>query len=647
MTALMESPALLLVVVLALCCGCLVVLSWGRKLPRQGDWLVGLGLLGLLIGSVISGIRFSEHGFVPETWGRGWIWPHDEVGAITVGVLNDALGVAVAMLCALVAALGLIGSGGPGHAPRAGRSYAALGLGAGGVALAWYALTPWLALTGTAITLFGGFLALGRQWDTPGEAQIAMRFGYERSWGLLLSLFGLYVLAGEHAPLSLLRSAGAWSTPTTPSVFLGAGLLFFGAFVQLQPFPILGWVMKPSETPSPARIMVSQVFSAWAVLALLVRLEPQFREEGLFPDLGWLGLASSALAALAGLLNTQWRLSLGAWLSSGFSLAVAALAFSGPSAAFSIAIGAGLGAAALAAFGAALESGGTVSHAGKQRAIWAKVGCGIAAAAGTGFAGFISAGGLVRAGSLVWSQPALVGAGAVVLFVLVFLGWNVARQAISAFKDSTQASWVAVLAPYGLIVLSLGVIWSGTLSGGLIPGDPDRVFHSLFSLFFGPAGEAWGDEAAIAPASGLYWMIQLLAAGAALMTAGRNPDFWPGVARKLPRFSAFVESGYGVDALFERVLLGLTWTGNVSVRYFDRSRWGSWLSGLLGRGAHRGATFVAIADLKLSRGLGEAVRGWVEAPAKALQLIQNGDVQWYLIFAVGSGVAILAYFMKT
>lgn len=646
MTALMNSPALLLVVVLALICGCLVVLSWGRRLPRQGDWLVGFGLLALLVGCMISAIRFSEHGFAPETWGRGWIWPHDEVGAITVGVLSDALGVAVAILAALVAALGLFGSGGPGHAPRAGRSYAALGLGAGGVALAWFALTPWLALTGTAITLLAGFLALGRQWDSPGEAQIATRFGYERSWGLLLSLFGLYVLAGEHAPLRLLRTVGAWSTPATTSVYLGAGLLFFGAFVQLQPFPFLGWIMKPSETPSPARITVSQVFSAWAVFALLVRLEPQFREEGLFPDLGWLGLVSSALAALAGLMSSQWRLSLGAWLSAGFSLAVAALAFGGPSVAFSIAIGSGLSAGALAAFGEAIESGGIISPAGKQRASWAKVGCALAAASGSGFAGFLSAGGLVRTGSLVWSQPGLVGVSAVVLFVFVFLGWKVAWQAI-ALRVSTQASWIAILAPYGLVVLSLGVIWSGTLSGGVIPGDPDRVFHSLLSLFFGPGGETWGDETASAPASGLYWTVQLLAAGAALITVGRKPDFWPGVSRRLPRFSVFVASGYGVDALFQRALLGLTWTGNFGVRFFDRSRWGRWLFGLLSQGAHRGAAFVATADLKLSRGLGEAVRSWVEAPAKALQLIQNGDVQWYLFFAVGSGVAILAYFMKS
>jgi hypothetical protein len=646
MTGLMDSPALLLVVGLALMGGCLVTLAWGRRFPRQGDWLVGLGLLALLVGALISGARLSERAFAAEAWARGWIWPHDAPGAITVGVLRDALGVAFSVLMGLVAASGLLGSGGIARDPRAGRYYAALGLGAGGVALAWFALTPWLALTGCAVAVFGGFLALGSRWDAPAEAANAIRFGYERSWGLLLSLLGLCILAGERAPLTLQQGAGAWSTPANPSVILGAGLLFFGALAQLQPFPLLGWVMRESETRCTARILVAQAFPAWAVFALLVRLEPRFREAGLFPDLGWLGLASSALAALAGLLSSSWRLSLGAWLSAGFSLAVAMLAFNGPSTAFCVALGIGLGASALAGFGTALEVGGPASSAGNQRASWAKVGCALAAAVGSGFSGFIAAGGLVRFLSLVWPQPALVGLSAVVFFVFAFLGWKVAWQAM-ALTDSTQAGWAEVMAPYALILFSLGVIWTGTLSGGLIPGDADRVFRSLLELFFGTSGEAWGDDASIGPASGLYWAVQVLAAVTGLLTVGRRPEFWPGVSRKLPRFSAFVAAGYGFDALFQKLLLGLWWTGGASVRFFDRNLWGSWFPTLLGKGMRRGAAAVALADLRLSRGLGEVIRSWVEAPAKGLQLIQNGDVQWYLFFAVGSGIAILAYFMKT
>lgn len=649
MTGLAASPALLMAAVLALLGGSLIVLVWGRRIPREGDWLVSLGLLSVLVVSGIGWSLVADQGFAPQEWSRGWIWPRDEAGAITVGVLRDTLGLSLSILSALVAASFLFGAGAPARESRPGRFYSSLGLSAGGVALAWFAVTPWLSLTGNAIVVLGGFLALGSRWEGPGEAKLATRFGWERSWGLLMLLLGLCVLAGGRPPLSMLHGsgAGAWASQAAGVSFsdqLGAAMLFLGAFAQLQPFPFLGWVMTESDTYCSSRVVLTQVFPAWAVFALLLRLEPQLRDVGIFPNLGWVALVSSVLAAAAGVFSNQWRLSLGAWVSAGFSLVVAALAFAGPAPALCLAIGVGLGASALAGFAGALEEGGPASSAARQRALWAKVGCALAAAAGTGVVGFVSSGGSVHAVSLAWGQPVLIGAVSVVFFLYVFLGWKVAWQAM-ATKNNTQAPWAIVLAPYLLILLALGVTWTGTLSGGAIPGNPDRIFSSLLTLFFGQAGEAWGEDAAIGPASGLYWMLVAVAASVAYWTAGRRPDFWPSVTGKAPRLSAFVTSGYGVDSLVSRVRDGLAWAGAVSVRFFDRNVWESWIPGLLGRGARRGAAAVAAADLQLSRGIGGMLKSWVEAPSKALQLIQNGDVQWYLFFAVGSGIAILAHFM--
>jgi hypothetical protein len=199
--------------------------------------------------------------------------------------------------------------------------------------------------------------------------------------------------------------------------------------------------------------------------------------------------------------------------------------------------------------------------------------------------------------------------------------------------------------PYVLILLALGAVWTGTLSGGIVAGNPDRIFSSPLALFFGASGDAWGDDASIAPASGLYWVLLAVAAFAAFWTAGRRPDFWPGVSRSVPRLSSFVLSGYGADFVFARIRAGLAWSGALSVRFFDRNVWESWVPGLLGGGARRGAALVARADLSLSRGIGGMLRRWVDTPSRALQLIQSGDVQWYLFFAVGSGIAILAHFM--
>ena len=110
-------------------------MAWGRRLPRQGDWLVGLGLLTLVTLSGIGWSVLAEHGFAPESWLRGWIGPREETGAITVGVLRDPLGLTLAIVAAVVAAVTLFGAGEDARAERAGRFYASLGILSVGAAL--------------------------------------------------------------------------------------------------------------------------------------------------------------------------------------------------------------------------------------------------------------------------------------------------------------------------------------------------------------------------------------------------------------------------------------------------------------------------------------------------------------------------------
>ena len=393
-------------------------------------------------------------------------------------------------------------------------------------------------------------------------------------------------------------------------------------------------------------MVTTQVFPAWAVLALLLRLEPRLRQAGVYPDLGWFGLASSVLAAIAGMLSAHWKQSLGAWLSAGFCRDGGGARVRGPFAGVLSDDGVGLGASALAGFASALEQGGTASGTARKRALWAKTGCALGAAAGTGFLGFVSCAGGARAISLVWGVLVLAAALAAVFFFFALVGWKVAWQAI-ATKNNTQAPWLVVLMPYALVVLALGLCWTGTLSGGAVPGDPDRVFPGLSALLFGSSAATWGDDATIAASCGVYWAALLCAAGLAAWTTGRRPEFWPGVQRGIPRLSAFVLSGYGVDAAMTRLRAGLAWVGAASGRCLDRGVWEAWVPALLGRGLRRGAAAFAAADLKLSRGLGTLARGSVDLPSRALQLIQNGDVQWYLFFAVGSGIAILAHYLTT
>jgi hypothetical protein len=393
------------------------------------------------------------------------------------------------------------------------------------------------------------------------------------------------------------------------------------------------------------RVPQAQVFPAWAALALLVRLDAPLREIGATPWLGWIALASALFAALSGIFNTDWRRSLSAWASTSFSLSLAALAFAGPAAALTLAMGTGLAVSLIAVYGDELGGGAEpIESDGAQGVLWSRLAIGLAAAAGTGMIGFVTSGAQVRLTSLALSEPALIVAVELVSFLFAFLGWVVAWTAIRS-GSAPRSSWLRALMPSLLLIASMGLLWTGAVSGGIVIGHPDRVMPSLLGLIFGPNSDAWGDEGVYLTASALHWGGLVVAIAAAFWAVRGKKDFRESMSGSAPRVTAFVAEGYGVDALFLRLLAGLTRVGVGSQWLVDQKAWGLWLPSALARGLEKGAGAIAKADAIVAHRLGGALRRWVDAPSRVLQVIQNGDVQWYLFFAVGSGIAILAHFM--
>src|SRR5688500_1730117 len=86
-----------------------VVLLWGRKLPRQGDWLIGTGLLGAVLAVVLSWSSLGEWQFGPARVLRGWVLGHRDPKSLGVGILEDPLSYAMTILFAAVASAMLLG----------------------------------------------------------------------------------------------------------------------------------------------------------------------------------------------------------------------------------------------------------------------------------------------------------------------------------------------------------------------------------------------------------------------------------------------------------------------------------------------------------------------------------------------------------
>ena len=85
------------------------VLIWGRRIPRIGGWLIGAPALFVLFVAFSSWNFLSEVRFEPRIWARGWIGLVDQPGAITVGIIQDAIGMALSGFVVLLSVLVLLG----------------------------------------------------------------------------------------------------------------------------------------------------------------------------------------------------------------------------------------------------------------------------------------------------------------------------------------------------------------------------------------------------------------------------------------------------------------------------------------------------------------------------------------------------------
>src|SRR4051812_539822 len=108
----------------------LALLAWGRRLPRQGDWLAGLALLASFLVPLWVWLGHEAWAFDTRATFWGWIWPRAERGALNVGLLEDPVSLSLAMLTALLGAVFVGSRGLVSREERPERLYAAALFGA-------------------------------------------------------------------------------------------------------------------------------------------------------------------------------------------------------------------------------------------------------------------------------------------------------------------------------------------------------------------------------------------------------------------------------------------------------------------------------------------------------------------------------------
>jgi len=642
-------PTILSYAILTMLLAGTALLAFGKKLTRGGDWLCWVALALLAGAAGWDANLFGEMPFTARNWWVGWILPREEVNAITVGVLQDLIGVAMVFSAVLLAAVVLLNARSLAQESRPSRIYSGLLFATTGASLSWISYTPWLSFLGVALTMFGGFISTGSRWDSNPEALMASRLGWERSWGLLLSFAGACIFAVSRGPLVWGSAEAMIAMGNAPgadpdTAIVGALLFVVGILVQFHHFPFFGWLLTDSEHPLPVRTILNQAFPALAAFALLVRAEPFIKALGLLAPLGWYSLASTALLLVSALFSQRWRIGLNAWFGAGLSLSSALLCFAGPAAGMSLLLGVVFGGATMAIVGEGLDRESVDNPSNRSRAGWLRIFAFFGAAAGTGFLGFVSTFGLFQWVARSWEDSLVVAAAVLVLFLFVHQGWR-ALWAIFRLKPATDVSWSVVLSPFFLLVASFGVWWTGAFSGGALPQGTDSSIPSLFQVVLGDSGSM--SEDLFPQASALYWASWIIAALSAYWASGRGQDGWKRPAAKVPRFARFVTRGYGLDEVAAKARLGLAWLGMRAQWLVDDGIWNKWVPEAVSVGIRRFAGLLARGDYRMSEGLAFGVRKSVDSTAKLLQMIQTGDVRWYLFFAVAAGFLLMLQFMRT
>jgi hypothetical protein len=572
-----------------------------------------------IAGLAVAWVWFIENGQKPLTLPLFSLPEMNDGVAPSAGIRLDGLALLMSSLALWVGASSFF----------FGNTQAMVTLATFGAALAWLSSTLWLSLTGCALAALAGFLSFRDRWEEDDGSSSAVQYAKEKCCGLLIAFLGLSV----------------WSANTS---LAGGYALLAGTWFLLPAFPFLGGIASESEPGSAENLVTQRVLPALAAAAVFVRFVPASAASvDVLSILGWVGLGMAFLAALYGLVSEGWKTALSAWIAASGSIAVTILAFAFDGSRNGVLYFAGvvLSAAAMSAAGSALEKG--TSQPG-----WAKAGALLGALLGTSFAGFITAKPVVAMLSHAWrlDEPSFVAFLAFPFFVASVLLWKVLwslfRLSAAVNAKAKDFSWQNIVFPLPLAITGLGVLWTGELSGGLDLNSVDQVMRSMSDALLGVEPSASRpDDAIWNTALAVYGGVILFSAVAGYWLSGTK-DRWLTLRSSFPKFTSFVDQGVGASIFAVAVLRLLRATGEKVSHFVDVKIWEHWIPTALAASVRMGGGLVARADgtasLRISRGL----RRKAEIPSKLLQLIQNGDVQWYLMFALTAGMAMLAHFMR-
>jgi hypothetical protein len=256
------------------------------------------------------------------------------------------------------------------------------------------------------------------------------------------------------------------------------------------------------------------------------------------------------------------------------------------------------------------------------------------------FVGVSGVGALI-AGSLV-ASPIVAAIAILSLFMVSTLGFLAAWRLLPFVREAQGPSykwsgWISLLT----LMSGAGVFWHGTFTGYESSVLADRLMGSVLNgLFSEPMNFGQGYVFI-----GVQFVI-LLFGGLISWWGYRSSRDWAAVSGKnLQRVLHFVAAGYETDRGFSGFLRGVQYFGGSLRSWIDERVF----SAFVPRFGSRFVTGLGRVGYRLDGLLGQVwARGFSsigEALTAGLRQVHSGNLQWYITFAIGAGIALLIHFL--
>jgi NADH-quinone oxidoreductase subunit L len=273
-------------------CGFVLMIFFGKRLPRQGDWL-STSVIAVSLGMAVAVLaaKIGSYGGETLTLNFTWVDLHNVplIGAlpIVLGVAVDNLTAVMLVVVTLISTLVHLFSIGYMHGDiRYSRYFAYLGFFSFSMLMIVLANNLFLLYVGWELVGINSYLLIGHWYEKKSASNAAIKaFLVNRvgDFGFFLGIAMLFMTFHTFGLREIFEGIGAGRLPFESNWWLTAAgvLLFCGAVGKSAQFPLHVWLPDAMEGPTPVSALIHAATMVAAGVYLVARIFPLMTADAL------------------------------------------------------------------------------------------------------------------------------------------------------------------------------------------------------------------------------------------------------------------------------------------------------------------------------------------------------------------------------